>query len=142
MGSTSPTANRHELDGGRGHPLLAVALVALLLAGGAVAWFQARDKVGDQADSADRQVRGGAHDGTDHRVGRYRRGPRRYHGNYNETKPVVRDHCVTVQVRPGDSKVTLDGLRGQWGHRVDGRPPRRVDPAVVDLGSRPDQRQA
>ncbi len=113
-GLDSPTANRHELDGGGGHPLLAVALVALLLAGGAVAWFQARDKVGDQADSA---------------AGKCVEGPTRVPiiasadiaevlgdiaKRYNETKPVVRDHCVTVQVRPGDSKVTLDGLRGQW----------------------------
>ncbi|AZG44664.1 type 2 periplasmic-binding domain-containing protein [Gordonia insulae] len=33
---------------------------------------------------------------------------------YAKTDPVVRDHCVTVEVRPGDAKVTLDGLSGTW----------------------------
>ncbi|MEE4024622.1 hypothetical protein V1Y59_16165 [Gordonia sp. PKS22-38] len=42
---------------------------------------------------------------------------------YAETGPVVRDHCVVVDVRPGDAKVTLDGLAGTW------------DPAA--LGTRP-----
>ncbi|MED5801911.1 substrate-binding domain-containing protein [Gordonia sp. Z-3] len=42
---------------------------------------------------------------------------------YSKTGPVVRDHCVVVEVRPGDAKVTLDGLAGAW------------DPAA--LGARP-----
>ncbi|MFT4087152.1 MAG: substrate-binding domain-containing protein [Gordonia sp. (in: high G+C Gram-positive bacteria)] len=29
---------------------------------------------------------------------------------YNATKPVVRDHCVQINVRPGDAHATLDGL--------------------------------
>lgn len=33
---------------------------------------------------------------------------------YTKTKPVVRDHCITVAVRPGDARVTLDGLKGAW----------------------------
>lgn len=34
--------------------------------------------------------------------------------NYNKTAPVVRDHCIDVAVRPGDAKVTLDGLTSTW----------------------------
>lgn len=33
---------------------------------------------------------------------------------YGKTKPVVRDHCITVAVRPADAQVVLDGLRGSW----------------------------
>lgn len=34
---------------------------------------------------------------------------------YAETGPVVRDHCVTIAVRPGDAKITLDGIAsGTW----------------------------
>ncbi|WP_439028963.1 substrate-binding domain-containing protein [Gordonia terrae] len=35
-------------------------------------------------------------------------------GDFAETNPVVRDRCVTVAVRPGDAKITLDGLTGTW----------------------------
>ncbi len=34
--------------------------------------------------------------------------------NFGETNPVVRDKCVSVDVRPGDAKITLDGLSGSW----------------------------
>ncbi|MFW0785024.1 hypothetical protein AAFP35_10920 [Gordonia sp. CPCC 206044] len=34
--------------------------------------------------------------------------------DYAKTRPVIRDHCVTIEVRPGDAKVTLDGLAGTW----------------------------
>ncbi|MBD0862692.1 hypothetical protein IA539_15960 [Gordonia sp. zg691] len=34
--------------------------------------------------------------------------------NFAESDPVVRDHCVTIEVRPGDAKITLDGLSGVW----------------------------
>ncbi|MGC5258793.1 hypothetical protein ACPXCG_20830 [Gordonia sp. DT218] len=34
--------------------------------------------------------------------------------DYAKTRPVVRDHCVTIEVRPADAKVTLDGLAGTW----------------------------
>lgn len=33
---------------------------------------------------------------------------------YNATNPVARDHCITIDVRPADAKVTLDGLTGTW----------------------------
>ncbi|GAA2071198.1 substrate-binding domain-containing protein [Williamsia deligens] len=33
---------------------------------------------------------------------------------YNATRPVVRDRCITVSVRPVDPKTTLDGLTGTW----------------------------
>lgn len=33
---------------------------------------------------------------------------------YSATKPVVRDKCITVSVRPVDPKTTLDGLTGTW----------------------------
>jgi hypothetical protein len=33
---------------------------------------------------------------------------------YNKTRPVERDRCITIDVRPADAKVTLDGLTGDW----------------------------
>ncbi|MFZ2241364.1 MAG: substrate-binding domain-containing protein [Gordonia amarae] len=33
---------------------------------------------------------------------------------FTRTNPVIRDHCIRVQVRAGDSKVTLEGLTGTW----------------------------
>lgn len=30
--------------------------------------------------------------------------------NFNATKPIIRDHCITVQVRPADARATLEGL--------------------------------
>lgn len=33
---------------------------------------------------------------------------------YNKTRPTERDRCITIEVRPGDAKVTLDGLTGDW----------------------------
>lgn len=33
---------------------------------------------------------------------------------YAASKPVVRDHCITIAVRAGDAKTTLDGLTGRW----------------------------
>ncbi|PYE20709.1 extracellular solute-binding protein [Williamsia limnetica] len=33
---------------------------------------------------------------------------------YNATDPVARDRCITIDVRPADAKVTLDGLTGTW----------------------------
>ncbi|WP_240498330.1 substrate-binding domain-containing protein [Williamsia sp. 1135] len=33
---------------------------------------------------------------------------------YNATDPVARDRCITIEVRPSDAKVTLDGLTGTW----------------------------
>ncbi|MBT0568213.1 substrate-binding domain-containing protein [Williamsia sp. CHRR-6] len=33
---------------------------------------------------------------------------------FGKTRPVVRDKCITVQVKAGDPKVTLDGLTGTW----------------------------
>ncbi|WP_328858064.1 substrate-binding domain-containing protein [Williamsia herbipolensis] len=33
---------------------------------------------------------------------------------YSATRPVVRDACVTVTVRPSDPKTTLEGLTGTW----------------------------
>lgn len=33
---------------------------------------------------------------------------------YSATRPVVRDKCITMSVRPVDPKTTLDGLTGTW----------------------------
>lgn len=33
---------------------------------------------------------------------------------YNATNPVSRDWCITIDVRPSDAKVTLEGLTGTW----------------------------
>ncbi|GED98052.1 substrate-binding domain-containing protein [Gordonia crocea] len=105
--------NKHG-SGGEGHPLLATVLVVLLVVGLGVAWFQARSRVDRQGDQA---------------AGKCVEGPAtipiiaspdiaevlgEIAKRYNATRPVVRDHCVTVSVRPSDSKVVLEGLRGTW----------------------------
>ncbi len=110
MAHHSETAGRR----GRGRPLLVTALVALLVVGLVVSWLQARDRVGHQAD----QAAGACVEGS-------ARVPivaspdiapalEAIAKRFNATRPVARDHCVSVQIRPGDSKVTLEGLRGAW----------------------------
>lgn len=34
--------------------------------------------------------------------------------SFTDTNPVIRDHCIRIQVRAGDAKITLDGLKGTW----------------------------
>ncbi|GAB09441.1 hypothetical protein GOARA_036_01740 [Gordonia araii NBRC 100433] len=99
---------------GGGRSLLLAVLTALLVAGLVVSWLQARDRVGRQADQAAGTCVEGpatvaiiASPDIAEALGDIAK-------RFNDTKPVVRDHCITVQVRPGDSKVTLDGLTGNW----------------------------
>ncbi|GAB90498.1 hypothetical protein [Gordonia rhizosphera] len=90
--------------------LLAVVLAAALV----VLWIQVGDRVdrqGDQAAAtcvegkttvpvvADPDVAGALDEIAQ---------------DFAKTNPVVRDHCVTIAVRPGDAKITLDGLTGNW----------------------------
>jgi len=42
---------------------------------------------------------------------------------YNATKPINRDWCVTIEVRPADAKATLEGLIGTWDPASRGRYP-------------------
>lgn len=99
--------------------LLAVVLVAAVV----VVWFQ----LGDRIDRQGEQAAGNCVEGrstvpiiADPDVADALNS---IATEYTETGPVVRDHCVVVEVRPGDAKVTLDGLSGTW------------DP--VALGARP-----
>lgn len=100
--------------------LLSLVLVAALV----VVWFQLGDRIDREGDQA---------------AGNCVEGPlevpiiadpsiaeplKSLAGEFTETNPVVRDHCITITVRPGDAKITLDGLAG-----------RSWDPAA--MGSRP-----
>ncbi|MFC0315567.1 hypothetical protein ACFQNE_10885 [Gordonia phosphorivorans] len=43
---------------------------------------------------------------------------------YNALEPIVRDHCVTVEVRPADARATLEGLTAEtWDPQAHGAYP-------------------
>ncbi|MFT4200623.1 hypothetical protein [Gordonia sp. (in: high G+C Gram-positive bacteria)] len=95
-------------------PVIAAVLAVLLVAGLGVSWFQARDHIGRQTDmAADSCVEGKAQvpivasPDIAEALGEIAK-------RYNDTHPVVRDKCVSVQVRPEESRATLDALRGTW----------------------------
>ncbi|QKT07386.1 hypothetical protein HUN08_09415 [Gordonia sp. X0973] len=114
---------RRSATPGRGRPLLVAILVALLVAGLGVSWFQVRDRVDRQADQAASACVAGkavvpiaASPDIAETLAEIAR-------RYNATHPVVRDHCLTVQVRPVDGRAALAGLRGTWDVKVLGPQP-------------------
>lgn len=111
--------SKHSTGGQRrqfiARPLVAVALVAILIG----AAFQAWDQLGEHIDETATTDAATCVEGSatvpivaDPAIAP---GLQRIAQNYNDTSPIVRDHCVTVQVRPADARSTLEGLTaGTW----------------------------
>ena len=90
--------------------LLAIVLIAAVI----VAWQQLGDHLDEQADSAAAAcVEGPA---TVDVVADADVAPALIEiaRAFGASKPVVRDHCITIAVRAGDAKTTLDALTGTW----------------------------
>ncbi|OBC02646.1 MULTISPECIES: substrate-binding domain-containing protein [unclassified Gordonia (in: high G+C Gram-positive bacteria)] len=94
--------------------LVFVLLALVLIAAVIVAWQQLGDHLDKQADSAAAScIEGPA---TVDVVADADVAPAliAIAREFGASKPVVRDHCITVAVRAGDAKTTLDGLAGNW----------------------------
>ncbi|SIS19165.1 substrate-binding domain-containing protein [Williamsia sterculiae] len=96
----------------RGLLVAIVAVVVLVVAG--VLWAQLGDRITDQGNAdADRCVKGPQTVSV--AVAPALADPlSSIATTYNATAPKARDHCITVEVRPTDPKVTLDALAGNW----------------------------
>ncbi|MFT4044310.1 MAG: hypothetical protein QM673_14225 [Gordonia sp. (in: high G+C Gram-positive bacteria)] len=94
--------------------LVFVLLSIVLVAGIVVAWLQLGDHLDRQADQAAATCVEG------HATVAVIADPDLVDGltaiarEFADSKPVVRDHCISIAVRAGDAKVTLDGLTGTW----------------------------
>ncbi|GAC78500.1 MULTISPECIES: hypothetical protein [Gordonia] len=99
-------------------PIVAGALVVILIAGVITAWSRLGDDI-EQTASTDASA---CVDGkatvpvvADPAIAP---GLQRIAQNFNSTNPIVRDKCVTVQVRPADARATLEGLTAKkWDTR-------------------------
>ncbi|QII03413.1 VWA domain-containing protein [Rhodococcoides fascians A21d2] len=97
-------------------PVIVVIAIALIVAA-VFGWFQLRDRISDQgAEAASQCVEGSAvlTVAADPDIS----GPvEQLAERFNDTAPVVRDHCVTVQVRATSSDVVRSALNsgiGSW----------------------------
>lgn len=108
----------HRTDAGRrgvSRGLIFAALCVVLIVAAGLLWWQLGDRVDKQGDAA----AGTCVEGkttvsiiADPDITDALRGIAK---SYNDTHPVVRDHCITVDVRPGDSRITYQGLKdAQW----------------------------
>ncbi|GAC69687.1 hypothetical protein GS4_26_01350 [Gordonia soli NBRC 108243] len=103
--------------------VVAVLLALVLVGGLVVVWRQLGDHIARQGDAAagvcvegDTTVSIIADPGLADGLGTIAK-------QYSSDRPIVRDHCITVAVRAGDPKVTLDGLVGGWDTKSLGAEP-------------------
>ncbi|WOC13968.1 hypothetical protein [Gordonia sp. MP11Mi] len=116
--------SKHSTGGQRqfiARPLVAIVLVVILVAAAITAWTKLGDHIDDTATTdAATCVEGKATIPivADPAVAP---GLQRIAQSYNDTSPIVRDHCVTVQVRPADARATLEGLTARdWDTKAFG----------------------
>nr|WP_221247416.1 hypothetical protein [Gordonia humi] len=90
--------------------MVAVALIVILVAAAITAWTKLGDHIDDDAETEAQTCVEGAATVPIVADPAIAPGLQKIAENYNATSPIVRDHCVTVQVRPADSRATLEGL--------------------------------
>ncbi|MET9198897.1 hypothetical protein [Gordonia sp. NPDC003585] len=91
--------------------LLSIILVAAII----VAWQHLGDRIDREADEAAGSCVEGRETVTIRTDADLAPGLTEIAANYAKTNPVVRDHCVTVTIRPdADAKITADALAGTW----------------------------
>lgn len=110
------TAGRREGVRQRGvsRGVVFTVLAVILVAGLVVVWNQLGNRIDDEADRAAATCVEGTTTVPVIADASLVPGLTTIAQAYAETKPVIRDHCITIKVRAGDSKVTLDGLAGSW----------------------------
>lgn len=94
-------------------PLLAFVLAIILIAGIVTAWRQLGDRIDDEQPVAAGECLEGPAKISVLADPAIAPGLQRIAQDYNNTEPVVRDHCITVDVRPADARATLEGLTAQ-----------------------------
>lgn len=94
--------------------VVAALLSILLVASIVVTWQHLGDRIDRQADEAAGQCVEGPAEVSIIADPDIAPGLARIAENYAAQNPVVRDRCVTIAVRPGDARITLDGLTGTW----------------------------
>ncbi|NLG46352.1 hypothetical protein [Gordonia sp. (in: high G+C Gram-positive bacteria)] len=92
-------------------PLVALALALIMVAGLVTAWRQLGDRIDDEpaVAAADECLEGPAKASILADPG-IAPALQKIAEDFNKTKPVIRDYCVTVEVRPADARATLEGL--------------------------------
>lgn len=105
-------------------PLIAVALALILIAGLVTAWRQLGEQIDDEPATAASSCLDGPATVPVLADPAIAPGLQKIAENYNKTKPVVRDHCITVEVRPADARATLEGLTAEkWDDQTFGTHP-------------------
>lgn len=89
-------------------------LAVVLVLGSVLAWSQIADRVAREGDEAAASCVEGAVTVTIAADPDVAPGLSAIAEGYTQSHPVVRDHCVTIAVRPTDAKVTLSALTGSW----------------------------
>ncbi|MGW0038610.1 hypothetical protein [Gordonia sp. NPDC003376] len=103
--------------------LVFMLLAVLLVASSVVVWLQVGDHVGREGDAAAASCGKGAATVAIIADPDIAEGLSAIAKSYSETHPVIRDHCITIAVRPGDAKITLEGLAGTWDPQANGQYP-------------------
>ena len=90
---------------------VALALALIMVAGLVTAWRQLGDRIDDEpaVAAADECLEGPAKASILADPG-IAPALQKIAEDFNKTKPVIRDYCVTVEVRPADARATLEGL--------------------------------
>ncbi|MGV9672875.1 MULTISPECIES: hypothetical protein [unclassified Gordonia (in: high G+C Gram-positive bacteria)] len=99
---------------GVGRGLVLTLLSVVLVAACVVVWFQIADHVDREGDAAAATCVDGKATVTIAADPDIAPGLISLAEVYTRTNPVVRDHCVTIAIRPSDAKVALTSLTGSW----------------------------
>ncbi|MGB6245027.1 MAG: hypothetical protein WBF94_08760, partial [Gordonia sp. (in: high G+C Gram-positive bacteria)] len=90
--------------------LVAIGLSVVLIAGIVTAWSQLGDRIDEEQPVAAGSCLEGPATVPVIADPALAPGLQKIAEAFNARKPVVRDHCVSVQVRPADARATLEGL--------------------------------
>lgn len=106
-------------------PLVALTLALILAAGLVTAWRQLGDRIDDEpAITATGECLEGPATASILADPGIAPALQKIAEDYNKTKPVIRDHCMTVEVRPADARATLEGLTAPtWDAQIYGEFP-------------------
>ncbi|EGD53549.1 substrate-binding domain-containing protein [Gordonia neofelifaecis] len=105
-------------------PLVAFALALILVAGIVTAWRQLGDQIDDEQPVAASECLDGPAKVSVLADPAIAPGLQKIAESFDATKPIVRDHCITVEVRPADARATLEGLTAKdWDAQTYGEFP-------------------
>ncbi|MGB3301085.1 hypothetical protein [Gordonia sp. (in: high G+C Gram-positive bacteria)] len=91
-------------------PLVGTLLAIILIAGAVTSWSLLGDRIDNEQPVAAGSCLEGAATVSVVADPALAPGLQEIAKSFNATKPVVRDHCITIDVRPADARATLEGL--------------------------------